>query len=40
MMMDVLTTPLGLPLLSQVVFIPMAGAIALWLAYLMGGKEE
>jgi NADH-quinone oxidoreductase subunit M len=39
-MMDVLTTPLGLPLLSQVVFIPLVGAVVLWLAYLMGGKEE
>ena len=39
-MEELISNPLGFPLLSVVVFIPLAGALVLWLAYLVGTREE
>ncbi|MGH7273930.1 MAG: NADH-quinone oxidoreductase subunit M, partial [Nitrospiria bacterium] len=39
-MQDLETNPLGFPLLSLVVFIPMAGGLVMWLVSLLGGGAE
>ena len=39
-MQDLETNPLGFPLLTLVVFIPMAGGLVMWLVSLLGGGAE